>query len=90
MEVNPIIVDDRKVVDTPISEVTADGQYGVEAMLDSGAGASVCSPNDFPNIAIDTHSEVTKNYRCADGREKKAYGYKWVKAVVGKTHQILQ
>eukprot|EP00971_Amphidinium_carterae_P275639 5469223-Amphidinium_carterae.1 len=59
-------------------------------MLDSGAGASVCSPNDFPNIAIDTHTEVTKTYRCADGRELKVYGYKWVKAVMGKTQQILQ
>eukprot|EP00971_Amphidinium_carterae_P054332 1070215-Amphidinium_carterae.1 len=29
-------------------------------MLDSGAGASVCSPN-----AIDTLTEVTKSYRCA-------------------------
>eukprot|EP00971_Amphidinium_carterae_P348120 6490331-Amphidinium_carterae.1 len=59
MEVNPIIVDDRKIVDTPIAEITTDGHYGVEAMLDSGAGASV-------------------------------YGYKWVKAFVGKTQQILQ
>eukprot|EP00971_Amphidinium_carterae_P086013 1701369-Amphidinium_carterae.1 len=67
-----------------------DGQYGVEAMLDSGAGASVCSPNDFPNIAIDTHTEVTKTYRCADGRELKVYGYKWAKAVMGKTQQVLQ
>eukprot|EP00971_Amphidinium_carterae_P250458 4972226-Amphidinium_carterae.1 len=71
MEVNPIIVDDRKILDTPIAEVTTDGHYGVKAMLDSGAGASVCSPNDFPNVAIDTHSEVTKTYRCADGRELK-------------------
>eukprot|EP00971_Amphidinium_carterae_P185638 3685962-Amphidinium_carterae.1 len=77
MEVNHIIVDDRKIVDTPIAEVTTDGQYGVEVMLDSGTGASVCSPNDFPNIAIDTYSEVTKTYRCADGRELKVYGYKW-------------
>eukprot|EP00971_Amphidinium_carterae_P194003 3849323-Amphidinium_carterae.1 len=59
-------------------------------MLDSGAGASVCSPNDFPTITIDTQSEVTKVHRCADGRELKAYGYKWVKALVSKTQQILQ
>eukprot|EP00971_Amphidinium_carterae_P259777 5154263-Amphidinium_carterae.1 len=57
-------------------------------MLDSGA--SVCSPNDFPTVAIDTQSEVTKVYRCADGRELRAYGYKRVKAIVGKTQQILQ
>eukprot|EP00971_Amphidinium_carterae_P070107 1387223-Amphidinium_carterae.1 len=58
-------------------------------MLDSGAGASVCSPNDFPNIAIDTITEVTKSYRCADGRELKVYGYKWVKGVMGKTLSCL-
>eukprot|EP00971_Amphidinium_carterae_P038024 747633-Amphidinium_carterae.1 len=44
----------------------------------------------IPNIAIDTQSEVTKTYRCADGRELKVYGYKWVKAMVGKTQQILR
>eukprot|EP00971_Amphidinium_carterae_P298420 5929492-Amphidinium_carterae.2 len=55
-------------------------------MLDSGAGASVCSPNDFPTIAIHTQSEVTKVYRAC----VKVYGYKWVKAIVGKTQQILQ
>eukprot|EP00971_Amphidinium_carterae_P192056 3810707-Amphidinium_carterae.1 len=38
-EVNPIIVDDRRSAETPIAEVTTDGQYGVEAMLDSGAGS---------------------------------------------------
>eukprot|EP00971_Amphidinium_carterae_P314453 6250484-Amphidinium_carterae.1 len=74
MDVNPIIVDDREIVDTPIAEVTADGHYEVEAMLDSGAGASVCSPHDFPSVAIDTESDVTKTYRCADGRELKVYG----------------
>eukprot|EP00971_Amphidinium_carterae_P086488 1711543-Amphidinium_carterae.1 len=78
------------MAETPVSEVTAEGHYGVGAMLDSGAGASVCSPND-PTIAIDTQSEVTKVYRCADGgRELKVYGYKWVKAIVGMTQQILQ
>eukprot|EP00971_Amphidinium_carterae_P262569 5208316-Amphidinium_carterae.1 len=40
MDVNPIIVDDQKISDTPIAEVTTDGHYEVEAMLDSGAGAS--------------------------------------------------
>eukprot|EP00971_Amphidinium_carterae_P127504 2526402-Amphidinium_carterae.2 len=75
MDVNPIIVDDRKILDTPIAEVTTDGHYEVEAMLDSGAVASACSPNDFPNVAIDTESEVTKTYRCADGLELKVYGY---------------
>eukprot|EP00971_Amphidinium_carterae_P226140 4485644-Amphidinium_carterae.1 len=74
------MVDDGKIVETPIAEVTTEGHHGVEAMLDSGAGASVCSPNDFLTIAIDTQSEVTKVYRCADGRELKVYGYKWVKA----------
>eukprot|EP00971_Amphidinium_carterae_P241738 4799946-Amphidinium_carterae.1 len=54
-------------------------------MLDSGAGASVCSPSDFPKVAIDTKTEVTKVYRCADGRELRVYGYKWVRALVGKT-----
>eukprot|EP00971_Amphidinium_carterae_P321252 6385087-Amphidinium_carterae.1 len=83
-------IDDRKIVDTPIAEVTTEGHYGVEAILHSGAGASVCSPNGFPNIAINTQSEVTKTYRCADGRELKVYGYKRVKAIVGKTQQILQ
>eukprot|EP00971_Amphidinium_carterae_P173096 3431572-Amphidinium_carterae.1 len=78
---SPIIVDDHKMEETPVAEVsTTEGHYGVEAMLDSGAGASVCSPNDFPTVAIDTKSEVTKVYRCADGRELRAYGYKWVKA----------
>eukprot|EP00971_Amphidinium_carterae_P218189 4331161-Amphidinium_carterae.2 len=93
-EVSPIIVDDRKMVETPVAEVTTEGHYGVEAILDSGAGASVCSPNDFPTVAIDTQSEVMKLimkvYRCADGRELLVYGYKWVKAIVGKTQQILQ
>eukprot|EP00971_Amphidinium_carterae_P118414 2346205-Amphidinium_carterae.1 len=60
---------EKRSEETPIAAVTTDGQYGVEAMLDSGA--SVCSPNDFPNIAIDTIREVTKSYRCADGRELK-------------------
>eukprot|EP00971_Amphidinium_carterae_P270221 5361133-Amphidinium_carterae.1 len=83
------MVDDRKIVETPIAEVITEGHYGVEAMLDSGAGASVCSPNDFPTIAIDTQSEVAKVYRCADGRELKVFGYRCVKALVGKT-QILQ
>eukprot|EP00971_Amphidinium_carterae_P137191 2718588-Amphidinium_carterae.2 len=77
--------------ETPVAEVsTTEGHYGVEAMLDSGAGASVCSPNDFPTVAIDTKSEVTKVYRCADGRELRVYGYKRVRALVGKTQQILQ
>eukprot|EP00971_Amphidinium_carterae_P349132 6490861-Amphidinium_carterae.5 len=51
-----------------------------------GAGASVCSPTELPSIAIDTKTAVTKVYRCADGRD----GYKWVRALVGKTQQILQ
>eukprot|EP00971_Amphidinium_carterae_P066025 1307887-Amphidinium_carterae.2 len=59
-------------------------------MLDSGAGASVCSPTDFPSVAIDTKTAVTKVYRCADGRELRVYGYKWVRALVVKTQQILQ
>eukprot|EP00971_Amphidinium_carterae_P108662 2151362-Amphidinium_carterae.1 len=36
------------------------------------------------------YSEVTKVHRCADGRELRVYGYKWVKTIVGKTQQILQ
>eukprot|EP00971_Amphidinium_carterae_P182577 3623458-Amphidinium_carterae.1 len=36
------------------------------------------------------HGEVTKVYRCADGRELRVYGYKWVRALVGRTQQILQ
>eukprot|EP00971_Amphidinium_carterae_P350957 6491827-Amphidinium_carterae.1 len=51
-------------------------------MLDSGAGASVCSPNDFPNIAIDTKTAVTKVYRCAEGRELRVYGYKWIRLTI--------
>eukprot|EP00971_Amphidinium_carterae_P351540 6492157-Amphidinium_carterae.6 len=63
--------------ETPVAEVsTTEGHYGVEAMLDSGAGASVCSPNDFPTVAIDTKTEVTKVYRCAAARELRVYGYK--------------
>eukprot|EP00971_Amphidinium_carterae_P258444 5129537-Amphidinium_carterae.2 len=73
--INPIMVNDRKMVEIPVAEVsTKEGHYGVEAMLDSGAGASVCSPNDFPTVAIDTKTEVTKVYRCADGRELRVYG----------------
>eukprot|EP00971_Amphidinium_carterae_P351315 6492049-Amphidinium_carterae.1 len=34
-------------------------------MLDSGVGASVCSPNDFPNIAIDTKSIDVQMVRAA-------------------------
>eukprot|EP00971_Amphidinium_carterae_P346323 6487699-Amphidinium_carterae.1 len=60
--IQPIIVDDRCVEETPVSEVsTSDEKYNVEAMVDSGAGASVCSPTDFPTIAIDTPTAVTKS-----------------------------
>eukprot|EP00971_Amphidinium_carterae_P079276 1568550-Amphidinium_carterae.5 len=74
--ISPIIVDDRQVEETPVAEVsTSDEHYGVEAMLDSGAGASVCiySPTDFPNVAIDTKTAVTvtKVYRCADGENSE-------------------
>eukprot|EP00971_Amphidinium_carterae_P252622 5015199-Amphidinium_carterae.4 len=58
--INPIIVDDRHVEETPVAEVsTSDEYYGVEAILDSGAGASVCSPTDFRNIAIHTKTAAS-------------------------------
>eukprot|EP00971_Amphidinium_carterae_P201080 3990341-Amphidinium_carterae.3 len=73
------MVNDRKMEETPVAEVsTTEGHYGVEAMLDIRRGS------------LDTKSEVTKVYRCADGRELRVYGYKRVKALMGKTQQILQ
>eukprot|EP00971_Amphidinium_carterae_P154146 3057136-Amphidinium_carterae.3 len=77
---NPILVcSDIKAEETPVAEVsTNDEFYEVEAMMDSGAGASVCSPTDFPSVAIDTKTAVTKVYRCADGRELRVYGCNWI------------